>query len=49
MDGKEIAVEDTLLNKLGFGIGDVASINLEPKNMLNGMKLFQKFRGEGSD
>lgn len=42
-------MERTLMNKLGLSVGDVVSINLQPKNMLNGLKLFQKFQNMGSD
>lgn len=33
-----------LTHKLGLELGDTVAINFKPKNILNGLKLFQKFQ-----
>lgn len=40
LDGKEIVMEELLMHKLGYSVGDVVSINFKPKNFPNGLKLF---------
>jgi hypothetical protein len=34
----------TLKNKLALDAGDVVSLNIQPTNLLNGLKLFQKYQ-----
>lgn len=44
LDSKEVAIDLTLKNKLGLDIGDIVSLDIQPKNLLNGLKLFQKYQ-----
>lgn len=34
---------------MGVQLGDVVPITFQPKNIMNGLKLLQKYTGMGSD
>jgi hypothetical protein len=45
----EVAMELTLMDKLGLKINDAVEIQMNPKNLMNGLKLFSKFKDLSSD